>query len=74
MTLAKNQLKTFREARGLTQEKLAARVQVSRQTIISIEGARYVPSLELALRFGQVFGCPVEELFGIPEVQHVREA
>ncbi len=68
MALTKNQLKTFRESRGWTQEKLAERVQVSRQTIISIEGGRYVPSLELALKLGRVFNCRVEDLFGI-EVQ-----
>ena len=69
MALTKNHLKAFREARGLTQEKLAERVQVSRQTIISIEGGRYVPSLELALKFSHEFNCQVEDLFGI-EVEH----
>ena len=68
MALTKNQLRTFRESRGLTQEKLAEQVQVSRQTIISIEGGRYVPSLELALKLGRIFKCRVEDLFGI-EVQ-----
>jgi putative transcriptional regulator len=48
MTLKKNKLKEYREKKGLSQEKLAEEVQVSRQTIISIEGGRYVPSLELA--------------------------
>lgn len=73
MALTKNQLKAFRDARGLTQEKLAERVQVSRQTIISIEGGKYVPSLELALKFGQMFKCRVEDMFGIAEVQHDRK-
>ncbi len=67
MPLAKNQLRAYREDRDLTQEKLAARVQVSRQTIISIEGGRYVPSLELALKFAHLFQCRVEDLFGIEE-------
>lgn len=65
MPLTKNHLKAFRENRGLTQEKLAEQVQVSRQTILSIEKGKYVPSLELALKFGQTFDCHVEELFGI---------
>ena len=65
MALTKNQLKAFRDSQGLTQEKLAERVQVSRQTIISIEGGKYVPSLELALRFGEAFNCQVEDLFGV---------
>lgn len=74
MVLAKNQLKSFRDARGLTQEKLAEQVLVSRQTIISIEGGRYVPSLELALKLGRTFNCQVEDLFGIEEEPHVRKA
>jgi putative transcriptional regulator len=74
MVLAKNRLREFRERLGLTQEKLAERVRVSRQTINSIEGGRYVPSLELALSLGQVFGCKVEDLFGIPEVRDAGKA
>ncbi len=73
MALTKNRLRFYRESLGLTQEKLAARVGVSRQTIISIEGGRYVPSLELALKFGHTFNCQVEELFGIAEVQNDRK-
>ena len=46
------------------QEKLADKVDVTRQTIISIEGGRYVPSLELALKFAKLFKCKVEDLFG----------
>jgi putative transcriptional regulator len=65
MSLAKNLLKDRREKQGLTQEKLAEKVHVSRQTIISIEVGRYVPSLELALKFAHVFLCQVEDLFGI---------
>lgn len=65
MALTKNHLKAFRERHGLTQEKLAEKMQVSRQTIISIEGGKYVPSLELALKFGHLFKCNVEDLFGI---------
>lgn len=73
MALKKNRLRAFREAQELTQEKLAERVQVSRQTINSIEGGKYVPSLELALKFGQEFKCQVEDLFGIAEAQHDRK-
>jgi putative transcriptional regulator len=65
--LALNRLREFRESLGMTQERLAATVQVSRQTIISIEASRYVPSLELALRLGRVFGRPVEEIFNDAE-------
>jgi putative transcriptional regulator len=65
MPLVKNELRNYREKAGLTQEKLAGRVAVSRQTIISIENGRYTPSLELALKFADVFTCRVEDLFGI---------
>lgn len=67
MTLATNRLKEKRQKAGLSQEKLAGLVEVSRQTIISIETGRYVPSLELALRLARSFNCRVEELFGIEE-------
>jgi putative transcriptional regulator len=52
-----------RQVNGMTQEKLAARVGVTRQTIISIEAGRYNPSVGLALRLASVFGVPTEELF-----------
>lgn len=47
----------------MTQEELAKRVDVTRQTIIALEANRYVPSLLLAVRLARVFGIPVEELF-----------
>ncbi len=65
MTLTKNNLRSFREKEGLSQEKLADKVSVTRQTIISIEGGRYVPSLELALKFAKLFKCKVEDMFGV---------
>jgi len=58
-------LKNWREKKGWTQEKLADESGVTRQTIISIEKGKYVPSLELALKFAGIFGCKVEELFNI---------
>jgi len=62
--LKKNNLKDFREKKGISQEKLALMAEVTRQTIISIEGSRYVPSLGLALRLSKIFNCKVEDLFG----------
>jgi len=64
MALNKNLLRELRTGAGLSQEKLAAVVGVSRQTIISIEGGRYVPSLELALKFAVQFKCHIEDIFG----------
>lgn len=63
MTLSKNKLKEYREKNGMTQEDLAKKTGVSRQTIISIEGNKYVPSLELAITFAKFFKCKVEDLF-----------
>lgn len=60
-------LKRHRQAAGLTQQELAGRVGVTRQTIISIERGRYRPSIELALQLARVFGLPVESLFSLPE-------
>jgi putative transcriptional regulator len=65
LTLTKNNLKDRRQKMGISQETLADKVGVSRQTIISIESGRYVPSLELALKFAALFRCRVEDLFGL---------
>ena len=58
-----NQVKALRTERSWTQEQLAKRVGVSRQSINSIERNRYVPSLQLALKFARVFDCPTDEIF-----------
>jgi len=47
----------------MTQEQLAEKVGVTRQTIIAIESAKYAPSLELAFRIALVFAVPLEEVF-----------
>ena len=59
----KNRLKVARAEVDLTQEELAKRIGVSRQTINAVESGRYVPSTVLALKMAQVFGKPVEEIF-----------
>jgi len=46
---------------------LAEKVQVSRQTINSIEAGKYVPSTVLALKIARVFGTPMEEIFELEE-------
>ncbi len=63
----RNHLKEHRLRHGLSQEELAKAVGVSRQSINSIERGRYTPSLPLALRFAQLFGCPTDELFKLEE-------
>jgi putative transcriptional regulator len=47
----------------MTQQELANRVGVTRQTIVAIEQDRYAPSLEIAFRIAEVFGCPIEGVF-----------
>jgi len=47
----------------MTQEELAEKAGVTRQTILAIESAKYSPSLELAFKISQVFGVPLEEVF-----------
>jgi len=47
----------------MTQQELAERVGVTRQTIIAIEQDKYSPSLEVAFRIARVFGVPLEEVF-----------
>lgn len=58
-----NFVRERRQASGLTQEALAARCLVSRQTVIALEKGNYEPSLGLALRLADVLGATVEELF-----------
>ena len=59
----KNRIRERRQGLGLTQEQLAEQVRVSRQTIISIEGGRYDPSLPLALKLARLLGQSIEDLF-----------
>jgi putative transcriptional regulator len=56
----------------MTQEELARRVGVSRQTIVAIEGGRYDPSVSLAIRIARVFGVPVEEVFTLQRTEDER--
>lgn len=59
-----NNIRKLRFNNGeMTQEDLAQRVGVTRQTIIALEANRYVPSLVLALKLSEVFGITVEEIF-----------
>ncbi len=58
-----NILRELRQKKGMTQEDLASKLGVSRQTIIAIEAGRYDPSLPLAFRISHVFRLPIEEIF-----------
>ena len=59
----RNLIRQLRTERGLSQRQLAEAVEVSRQTINSIEQERYTPSLPLALALARFFGRTVEEVF-----------
>ena len=59
----RNQVRDLRMARGLSQGELAAALEVSRQTINSIEQERYTPSLPLAIALARFFRTTVEEMF-----------
>jgi putative transcriptional regulator len=59
----RNDVRERRAAKGLSQAELAVRLDVSRQTINSIETDRYTPSLPLAIAIARFFGTCVEEIF-----------
>jgi putative transcriptional regulator len=59
----RNKVRELRTERGLSQGELAAAMDVSRQTINSIEQERYTPSLPLALALARFFGSSVEAMF-----------
>ncbi|MGI6278755.1 MAG: helix-turn-helix transcriptional regulator [Patescibacteria group bacterium] len=61
--MVKNKLKVFRAMKNLTQEELADRVGVTRQTIIAIENNKYLPSLELAFKIANFFEVALGEIF-----------
>ena len=61
--LLKNNLKKIRQNKEYTQEELGKSVDVSRQTIISIERYRYKPSLELAMKIAKKLNVKIEKLF-----------
>ena len=58
-----NRLRELRQEHGLTQEQLAADLEVTRHTILAQEVGRYVPSIELALRLAAYFNRPLETIF-----------
>ncbi len=62
-----NSVKDHRKGARLTQEGLAKAIGVSRQTIISIERGKYIPSLPLALKIARLFGCSTDEMFQLEE-------
>ena len=60
-------LKSVRESIGMTQQELADRIGMRRETILHLENNRYNPSLEMALKIALVFDLRVEELFQLKD-------
>lgn len=58
-----NRLRVLRAERGWSQQDLAQRLEVSRQSVNAIETGRYDPSLPLAFRIADLFGLPIEAIF-----------
>ena len=58
-----NHVKRYRVELGITQQELADLLKVSRQTIFSIETAKYIPSTILSLKISKIFNKPVEKIF-----------
>jgi putative transcriptional regulator len=63
----KNTIRVERAIHQMTQADLAAKIQVSRQTINAMESNKYVPSTILALKIARLFGKKVEEIFQLEE-------
>lgn len=59
----KNKLEQIRKDRGITQEELANILEVSRQTVNSLENGRYNPSILLAFKIAKFFGLQIEKIF-----------
>ncbi len=59
----KNKLKVYRATRDLTQEQLADKLGVTRQTVIAIESNKYLPSLGLAFKIARLFKVGVDDVF-----------
>jgi putative transcriptional regulator len=62
----KNRLKVLRAERDWSQQDLADRLQVSRQSVNAIETGKYDPSLPLAFRIAELFSLPIEDIFTSP--------
>jgi putative transcriptional regulator len=61
--LLHNKIKVFRAIHNITQEQLAEKLGVTRQTVIAIESDKYLPSLALAFNLSRFFNCKIEDLF-----------
>ncbi|HHV32104.1 MAG TPA: helix-turn-helix transcriptional regulator [Clostridiales bacterium] len=74
MPMLVTKIREYRTKFGISQEQLAERVGVRRETIVHLENGRYNPSLKLAMDIAHVFQQPVEELFRFIEKEEGCEA
>ena len=63
----KNKIKIYRSIKGVSQQELADKMDVSRQTLNAIENGKYHPTLLLGMRRGEFFQCTIEELFALED-------
>lgn len=63
----KNKIKVYRTIKGVSQQELADKMAVSRQTLNAIENGKYHPTLLLGMRLGEFFQCTIEELFALED-------
>lgn len=68
-----NRLRTLRAQRNWSQQALAERLDVSRQSVNAIETGKYDPSLPLAFRIAELFGLTIEDVF-VPPSRHSSKA
>ncbi len=66
-----NRLAILRVEHGMSRQDLARELDISHQTVIALEHGEYTPSLDLALRIGQLFALPLEEIFFLSNVDNV---
>lgn len=69
----KNYVESYRKKLGLTQAEFALKLEVSRQTISSLEKGRYNPSIILAFKIARLFDVSIEEVFIYEEVEKVEQ-
>lgn len=69
----KNRLEELRKERGIKQEELADALEVSRQTIGSLENGRYNPSILLAFKIARYFGMSIEDIFIYEEEGNMKK-
>jgi putative transcriptional regulator len=63
----KNKIKIYRSIKGVSQQELADKMDVSRQTLNAIENGKYHPTLLLGMRLCEFFQCTIEELFALED-------